>query len=99
MEIPAKMNQELIVQIPPIPTSEVHKSPVTIGFVPAWVVAVSVMALNGFNAGSACNGIGCDEEGNLLLYRKLSEKDKSNFPLLNHVEEVWFTYEFPIGDD
>lgn len=84
--------------MPNIPIIDTSKYPITIGFVPQWVVAISVIALNGINAQSGLNAIGCDEHGNLILYRKVSEADRLNFPLLTNVEEVWFTYEFPIQD-
>lgn len=59
--------------------------------VPAWVTILSTSIQQGF-LGSSTDCLGCDEEGNIVLYREFSERahnDHKNF------KAVWITYDIP----
>ena len=80
---------------PPHPQPESDRESVKISFVPSWVEGISKIALNGWNMGSLFSGISCDENGDLVLYRELTEDDYRSYPTLRSVKEIWCTYEFP----
>ena len=64
-------------------------------FTPSWVVSLCIRALNGWNAGKEGNGISCDSNGDLVLYRRLNDEDYVSLPEMKHIKEIWLTYEFP----
>ena len=79
---------------PPTPTNA-HREAVSVSFYPEWVVALCIRAMNGWNAGTPGNSLGCDEKGDLVIYRKLVAADYSSFPNLGAIQEIWLTYELP----
>ena len=80
------------ISIPSIPQDPL-RTPIAIGFVPACVIQVSMDILNGVGGEVAVNNIGLDVMGDMVLYRRLTDEDRHNFPLLKNVEEIWVSYE------
>lgn len=79
---------------PPTPTNSNRES-IFVSFYPEWVVALCIRAMNGWNEGIPDNYLGCDENGDLVIYRKLVTADYASFPNLGAIEEIWLTYELP----
>jgi hypothetical protein len=44
------------------------------------------------------NGISVDEDGDLVLYRKVCDQDREKYPDLGGVDEVWITMRLPVTD-
>lgn len=85
------------ISIPSIPQDPL-RHPISIGFVPAWVVQISLEILNGTGGPDAVNHIGMDVMGDIVLYRKVTDEDRHNAPLLKNIEEIWVSYDFPAQD-
>ena len=67
--------------------------------VPNWVMPISWAVMNGQDGTSAINGIAFNEKGDLLLYRRLTERDWEKFPHLVGIREVWITRRIPGAAD
>lgn len=65
--------------------------------VPTWIIPIAVAITRGESIETGVNGIGADENGDLILYRKLDSYDWSRIPALAHVAEVWICIELPIS--
>ena len=63
---------------------------------PYWLLPIAFKISNGHEDGGAENALGFSEDGNLLLYRRLSRSsDWEHFPPLIGVEEVWIELFLP----
>ena len=56
-----------------------------------YVVPLAARILKGTEGNIAVNGIGFDDIGDLLLYRKITPADVLAFPQLNDIVEIWIT--------
>lgn len=89
-------------EIPDIPTKvsytqHIHADPRGAG-IPAWVGALIGKVNRGEDSTQVhcdINGISLSKEGDLVLYRRVLDKDRRTFPVLDGVEEVWFGFDIP----
>ena len=67
--------------------------------VPSWIVPVSLSIVQGYldseQNQSADGEITSDQEGNIVLRRKLYKEDWDLLPALGGVNEVWITFHIP----
>ena len=66
--------------------------------VPSWIIPMTLAIVNGQGPDAARNGIGVDEWGDLLLYRKICSSDRERLPQLFGIEEIWICIELPATD-
>lgn len=69
-------------------------------FVPPWLLPIGYWVINGVGFGEGAeNGIGfVSPDGNLLLYRRITDRDRTTFPGLRDVAELWIELRLPEGD-
>lgn len=60
--------------------------------IPAWMLSVAYSVLTGKGEAAAVNGISYNTEGELVLYRKPTDTDRTNFSRLQDVVEIWITF-------
>ena len=65
---------------------------------PTWVPYMVSAIGQGLDPEYAWNGIGLTTGGNLLLYRRVSEREWKAFPALEGVKEVWLEFEMDYTD-
>ena len=61
-----------------------------------WVMPIAFAAGNGIGEGSV-NGIGFTDQGDLLLYREITNEDRERFPQLYGIRDVWIV--FKLGEE
>ena len=66
--------------------------------VPTWIIPMTLAIMNGTGPDAAVNGIGLDDAGDLLLYRKVNKGDWDRLPELIGISEIWIAIELPITD-
>lgn len=57
----------------------------------AWVMPMAFWILNGYGPRDAFNGISVDEQGDMVIYRRLCHEDWKRHVQLIGVEEVWIS--------
>ena len=78
-------------EIPPIPS---NYGCITVAFeIPSWMLSVAYSVLAGKGEADAVNGISYDALGDLVLYRKPTDTDRTNFSQLHGVESIWITFD------
>lgn len=87
---------KLVASVPQIPRPGCYTS---IWMVPRWVMPISFKIGSGQGGNLAVNGISVDEDGDLVLYRKITLDDYEKHPELIGVDEVWVTMRLSLGGD
>lgn len=67
--------------------------------VPPWVMPLAFKAGMGQGPSTCVNGMTMDNEGDLVLYRKLCEQDYVDYPSLVGAEEVWIVLKLDFPDN
>lgn len=65
---------------------------------PTWVPFMVSAITQGLDPEYAGNGISLTTDGNLLLYRRVSEREWKVFPALEGVKEVWLEFGMDYSD-
>ena len=65
---------------------------------PQWIMPIAYAVGTGQGSHDAINGIGIDDYGDLVLYRKIQPQDCERHPQLIGVDEVWITIQLPMND-
>lgn len=77
--------------IPDIPS---NYGCITLAFeIPSWMLSVAYSVLAGKGEADAVNGISYSKEGDLVLYRKPTDTDKTNFNQLQGVTDLWIAFD------
>ena len=63
-----------------------------------WVMPIAFAIANGQDHEEAINGIAFSSDGDLLLYRRITDKDWEERPTLVGITEVWIAFRLPIND-
>lgn len=72
---------------------------VTTWCVPKWVMPMTYKISAGMGGETAVNGISVDEDGDLVLYRKVTLDDYEKHPELIGVDEIWISMRLSLDGD
>lgn len=85
-------------QIAAAPSAPTPACMVSTWHVPKWVMPMAFKIGYGQGPKEVVNGINVDQDGDLVLYRKLCAEDYERYPELVGADEVWISVHLPIAD-
>lgn len=90
------MDMEASFLPPPVPPKAY--SYVSVFGPPTWVMPMTFTICNEHVPHSEDNGVGIDADGDLLLYRKITEQDVARYPSLVGMHEIWISMRLSASD-